>query len=111
VSFSGTGRNAKLFINEVKNVTGRVRGSKFTVFGLGWGGGGVFDDAIVQSRKAIATAGLDKTTRKVLLDQLENKTATIRLIGNSAKGTSFASSVIERVRYATKFISIEGFNL
>jgi hypothetical protein len=112
LSFTGTGSNSRLFINEVKNVTGRARGSKFTVFGLGWGGSSVFDKALDQAQRAISNAGLDKATTDALLRQLRpGGNAAIRLIGNAAKKTHFAPSVLERIRHATGFIVGEGFSL
>jgi hypothetical protein len=112
LSYTGTGSNARLFINEVKNVTVRVRGSKFTVFGLGWGGGPVFTEAVLNAQTAILNHGLDKATTEALLRQLSpGGNAAIRLIGNSAKKTYFAPSVLERIGHATGFIVGEGFSL
>ena len=117
ISFSGTGANAKLFINEVKFVTGRARSRKFSVFNVGKTAGGKdrtgnFDTALGIARDAIIDLDLDRITRDALLRQLRpNGSAVIRLIGSTDKATHFDPKIIERIGKATGFVAGEGFNL
>ncbi len=112
ISFTGTGKNSRLFINEVKNVTGKVASSSFSVFGLGKSQLKSFDNALSLARTAIYDAGLDKRTRDALIDQLlPGGGAAIRLIGSQSKGTVFNPYVNDLIGKTTGFITGEGFHL
>ena len=110
LSFTGTGRDARLFINEVKNVTGRVASSSFSTFGLGRSGVKTFREAVGFAQAAIDNAGLDNATRLTLLNQVvPGGGAAVRLIGSQAKGTVFNPFVNDLIGQTTNFITGEGF--
>ena len=100
LSVSGQGRNAKLVINEVKNVTGKVPTRNFTTFGLGdvSRAKSTVGNAVEQARKAIKNApNIDSTTKDALLDQLRRGRFEVRVIGNKAKGTSVNKDVRRQI--------------
>jgi hypothetical protein len=114
LSFTGRGKNVKLFINEVKDFSGKVPQTKFTMFGMGERGSRAFDDAMAAARKAIANTSLDSATKEALLDQLNSKGAAgakIRLIGSEAKGTIFDPDINDLIGETTERIVGERFLL
>jgi hypothetical protein len=111
-SFTGQGANAKLFINEVKNVAGEVAARSFSALGLGKSGVKSFEKALDATRRAVRAAGLDAATEQALLRQLQKGgSAVVRVIGSQAKGTVFDPNVLEAIGKTTKYIAGHGFNL
>lgn len=107
LSVQGTGADAQLFINEVKDEIGRVGSRRFTTFGLGKSGKAPFDEAFKVARdRILADPRFDRVTRQTLLGQLENRTAKIRLIGGAA--TRFDPDIMNRIGQATGFSVEEG---
>ena len=116
LSFAGSGATARLFINEVKNETGRVGTRRFSVFNLGRTPLGRartenLNNAIDIAIEAISDANLNRATEAALLAQLQGKTAAIRLIGSQIKGTRFDPRIVEKIGRTTGFVAGEGFNL
>ncbi len=110
LSFTGTGKNARLFINEVKNVAGKVATRSFSTFGLGKSGLKSFNQSLGFATEAINSAGLGRATTNALLNQLApGGNAAIRLIGSQAKGTVFNPFVNDLIGQTTNFITGEGF--
>lgn len=105
LSVRGTGRTAQLVINEVKAEAGEVASRRFTAFGLGSGGQRTFDQAVGRAREAILRADLDQATREALIEQLANRTVTVRLIG--AEQTVFTSGNMAQIQAATRFSNFE----
>ena len=81
ISYIGQGQDARLFINEFKRWESVVPASKFTTFGLGKSGIRTFDNAMRYARRTIENSVKDEATRRVLLRQLDDQAATIRVIG------------------------------
>ncbi len=81
LSYTGIGKKAQLFLNEVKAYSNLVPSSKFTAFGLGKGGPRILELNIQQAERAIRRAGLDQATTRSLIRQIHDQTAQIRLIG------------------------------
>lgn len=98
LSYKGTGSKAQLYINEVKLYHGEVPERSFTVFGLGKGGRPVFREALQVARRRI-NAIPDKATREVLLKQLDNGSAIIRIIQGPA--TTVPEKTLSSVARAT----------
>jgi hypothetical protein len=108
-SYTGKGAEARLFLNEVKSGSSRLRPSGFTTFGLGKSGEKTFRAAMLHAREAIEGAGLDQATTEALVDQLLNRQARVRLIGGA--GTVFDPRITQRIGETTGFVTGEGFRL
>jgi hypothetical protein len=112
LSYTGTGKDAKLFINDAKNVVGEVTVEDFRSFGLsGKTGKGYHPppDTLARSKRiaqeAIESQVKDRATREALLDQLNGvggAKATVRII--APKGTppiseATAQTVAEKTKW------------
>jgi RHS repeat-associated protein len=88
LSYTGTGNQAKLYINDAKDYQGAVKERAFSAFGLsGKKGrpGANPPDTLKKSmdiaERAIKEQVKDDLTQRILLQQLREKTATVRIIG------------------------------
>jgi RHS repeat-associated protein len=85
LTVEGTGAEAKLIINEAKGVEGAVVATDFGPFGLGRnaanGGENTLNNSLKFAEDAINNAGIDKATKRALIQQLRDKTASVRIIG------------------------------
>jgi hypothetical protein len=97
LSYTGTGKDAKLFINEAKAYNGNVTETAFSCFGMGRRAKPTtLNESIKLAREAIIKQVPDAATREALLAQLDNKTATVRLFG--VGGTVVNSDVLAAVQ-------------
>jgi hypothetical protein len=109
LSIKGSGQNAQLFINEVKDEFGRVGSRRFTALGLGKLGLATFNQATDVAEQAIrSSANLDPQTKATVLRQLRSGGAKIRLIGS--ENTNFAPDVIRKIERFTGFVVEEIIN-
>src|SRR5262249_1496878 len=88
LSYTGTGKQAKLYINDAKDYKGAVTETDFSAFGLsGKKGrpGAKLPDTLKESMRraeaAINEQVKDVATRDELIRQLRAKEATVRIIG------------------------------
>jgi hypothetical protein len=104
-SYVGQGTGARLIITEAKNVSGAVSAASLTALGSGKQG---VDSVnlkrlarnLTAIRRSIENRVQDPTTRQTLLDQLDPNLQTgpiLRLVGNTAKGTSFNESAVQEI--------------
>jgi hypothetical protein len=104
-SYVGQGTRARLIISESKNLGGIVRGASLTALGSGKQGVDRVNLKRLESnlaviRRSIENGVQDPTTRQTLLTQLDPNSQTgpiLRLVGNTAKGTSFDESAIQEI--------------
>ena len=104
-SYIGQGTGARLIISESKNLGGLVPGKSLTA--LGSGKQGVdrvnlrrLESNLAAIRRSIENQVQDPTTRQTLLAQLDPGSQTgpiLRLVGNTAKGTTFNESDIQEI--------------
>jgi hypothetical protein len=106
LSFTGKGSAARLFINEVKKVSGAVAATKFSTLGLGRSGRTTLRQALDDAEAAIIRAGLDDLTTRTLVAQLRSG-ANVRLIGRA--DTIFNPHILEQIGSATGLITGQGF--
>jgi RHS repeat-associated protein len=109
LSFTGSGSEVRLFINEVKHYTGRVGSRRFATFGLGRSGQRTFREAMAVAEQRIVTSSLDFATQRALISQLRSGRARVRLIGG--RNTVFDPHVMQRLGERTGFLTGQGFTL
>jgi hypothetical protein len=104
-SYVGQGAGAQLILTEAKNVSGIVRAASITALGSGRQGVDNVNLRRLESnidaiRKSIEDNVQNTATQKTLLDQLNPNARTgpiLRLVGNTAKGTIFEESTIQKI--------------
>ena len=104
-SYIGQGTGARLIISESKNLGGLVPGKSLTALGSGKQGVNRVNLRRLESnlaaiRRSIENQVQDPTTRQTLLAQLDPGSQTgpiLRLVGNTAKGTTFNESDIQEI--------------
>lgn len=111
LSFTGRGKDARLFINSVKRWSGEVPAASFSEFGLGGGTPARqlanMKKAFKEAANAIQSAGFDSDTAATLVSQLRDYTARIRIIRGT--NTTIAPEVLEDIGRRTGYIAGEGF--
>ncbi len=111
ISWTGTGKNAKLFINEVKAVNGKVRLGTITAFGFGSRGKDQVTRNVQETIKSIDKARrrgrIDLATATALQDQLRSKTAKVRMIGLQG-ATKFPDNLRMNMRGFSGFYMASG---
>ncbi len=98
-SVQGRGVSAKLIINEVKNVRGRIPVESFSAFGVNRRATWLTNLQV--ARRAIDRSDLDAVTKDVLIDQLERRDFLVRVIVNGDKNPNLPIDLMARVRQAT----------
>jgi hypothetical protein len=105
LTVEGKGAEAKLFINEAKGVNGEVVAGDFSPFGLGKnaanGGQNTLDKSIEFATEAIRNAEIDDVTKRALLQQLRDKTASVRIIGRDT--TVVSQEVMDQITAKSGF--------
>jgi hypothetical protein len=95
-SVVGTGASARLILNEVKsNRTSMVRAESFTAFGLGAGGSRTMQLNVQKAAEAIEASALDTATKQVVLNQLRDRVALIRVICRRSSIDSNTTSFVQ----------------
>jgi hypothetical protein len=108
-SVVGTGRNARLIINEIKSNKGYVGIEDFSAFGFNESGSfsaGRLLRNLKLLRQAITSEVTDPVTQAALLKQLGERAFAVRIIGGPATRVSHA--VLTRLGVAIKLGGIDG---
>jgi len=106
-SVRGTGTDAKFIVTEAKSYKGVVPERSFTTFGLGASGQRTFDKALAKAAEAVRESNLDRATKDVVLEQIENRTFEIRLVGSAEKGTRFTAESVQAIKETTGVAGVE----
>jgi hypothetical protein len=87
LSYTGTGKQAKLYINDAKNYQGAVKEKDFSAFGLSGKNGrpgakprDTLKESMDKAEDAIRAQVKDVATRDELIRQLRGKSATVRIV-------------------------------